>query len=54
MDVSAFHIRFQRAGSVALLAAGRPTVSAEELLPMYLRMPQAERELKAKQEQGKG
>ena len=46
--------RFQRAGSVALLAAGRPTVSAEELLPMYLRMPQAERELKAKQEQGKG
>ena len=46
--------RFQRAGSVALLAAGRPTVNADELLPMYLRMPQAERELKAKQEQGKG
>lgn len=47
-------MRFQRAGSAALLAAGRPAVSPEELRPMYLRMPQAERELKAKQKQGKG
>lgn len=47
-------IRFQRGGSAALLAFGRPTIRADELLPMYLRMPQAERELKAKREQGKG
>lgn len=42
-------VRFQRAGSVALLAEGRQWVSSGELLPTYLRMPQAERELKAKQ-----
>lgn len=42
-------IRFQRAGSVALLAQGRQWVTSGELLPTYLRMPQAERELKAKQ-----
>ncbi len=43
-------IRFQRASSVAYAAemaaqAGR-TVTAAELLPTYLRLPQAERELK--------
>ena len=32
----------------ALLAEGRQWVSSRELLPAYLRMPQAERELKAK------
>lgn len=42
-------VRFQRAGSVALLAEGRQWVTSDELLPIYLRMPQAERELKAKQ-----
>ncbi len=42
-------VRFQRAGSAALLAEGRQWVSSGELLPAYLRMPQAERELKAKQ-----
>ncbi len=41
-------VRFQRAGSVALLAEGRQWISSGELLPAYLRMPQAERELKAK------
>lgn len=42
-------IRFQRASSVALLAQERQWVTSGELLPTYLRMPQAERELKAKQ-----
>lgn len=46
-------IRYQRASSVALLAeeaakAGK-TVSVQELVPSYLRLPQAERELKNKQ-----
>lgn len=43
-------MRFQHAASVALLGAELPAVSAEELLPAYLRLPQAERELKAKRE----
>lgn len=42
-------VRFQRAGGVALLAGERQWVTAGELMPAYLRMPQAERELKAKQ-----
>lgn len=40
--------RFQRAAGVALLAGGRQWISAGELMPAYLRMPQAERELNAK------
>lgn len=47
-------IRFQRAASVALLGEERPAVSAEELLPSYLRIPQAERELKARREKVQG
>lgn len=43
-------LRYQRAGSVALLAADRPAVAAGALLPSYLRLPQAERELKRKRE----
>lgn len=47
-------VRFQRASSVALAAAemaGRKeTVTAAELLPGYLRLPQAERELKKRKE----
>ena len=42
-------VRFQRAGSVAMLAQGRQWTDAGSLMPAYLRMPQAERELKAKQ-----
>lgn len=45
-------VRFQRASSVALLgeaaAKAGNTVSPGELTPVYLRLPQAERELKAK------
>lgn len=47
-------IRFQRASSVALLgeqaAHQRSTVSASSLAPVYLRLPQAERELKKRLE----
>lgn len=47
-------IRFQRASSVALAAVGmaerKETVTAAELLPGYLRLPQAERELKKRKE----
>ena len=46
----------QRAGAMAelaasLLAEGK-TVSAGELAPVYLRLPQAERELKLRQQKG--
>lgn len=49
-------LRFQRASSVALLALeyakAEKSVTAQALVPSYLRLPQAERELKKKQ--GKG
>lgn len=52
------HLRWQRASCVCFAAQSRlnngQTVSSNELLPLYLRLPQAERELKAKAEQGKG
>ncbi len=48
-------IRFQRASSVALLgeetAQAGNTISASALAPVYLRLPQAERELKKRLEQ---
>ncbi len=49
------HLRYQRAVGVAQCAAaqlkqGVPTVTAERLAPNYLRLPQAERELKKKLE----
>ena len=50
------HLKWQRASGVCFVAESRAinneTVSAEELLPIYLRLPQAERELKAKQLKG--
>ena len=50
------HLRHQRAGAMAelaarLLAEGR-TVPAGELAPVYLRLPQAERELRLRQQKG--
>ncbi|NLA77757.1 MAG: hypothetical protein GX851_08035 [Clostridiales bacterium] len=47
-------IRYQRASSVALIAGealknGGKTLAAGELRPVYLRVPQAERELKNKE-----
>ncbi|MDR1892669.1 MAG: tRNA (adenosine(37)-N6)-threonylcarbamoyltransferase complex dimerization subunit type 1 TsaB [Oscillospiraceae bacterium] len=43
-------VRFQRASGVALAAESAPlkAVTAAELVPVYLRLPQAERELRAK------
>lgn len=50
-------VRFQRASSVALLgeaaAKAGKTVTPGELGPVYLRLPQAERELKARLAKGK-
>ncbi|MBQ8752273.1 MAG: tRNA (adenosine(37)-N6)-threonylcarbamoyltransferase complex dimerization subunit type 1 TsaB [Clostridia bacterium] len=51
------HLRFPRAAGVAAAAeplfARGETVEAAALLPVYLRLPQAERELKARQAAGK-
>ncbi len=51
-------VKWQRASSVCYAAEERAkngdTVDPDELLPVYLRLPQAERELKAKQEKQKG
>ena len=48
------HLRFQRAASVGLAALERAkagkTCTAAELMPVYLRLPQAERELLKKQQ----
>ncbi|MBQ6816561.1 MAG: tRNA (adenosine(37)-N6)-threonylcarbamoyltransferase complex dimerization subunit type 1 TsaB [Clostridia bacterium] len=41
---------FQNAVGVALAAQSQEFCKAQELMPTYLRLPQAERELKAKQE----
>lgn len=41
--------RFQRAEGVALAALEGKAVSADKLMPFYLRLPQAERELRKKQ-----
>lgn len=50
------HLRYQRAAGVALAAerlfAAGNTVEARALMPLYLRLPQAERELRAKQAAG--
>ncbi|MCI8360694.1 MAG: hypothetical protein HFE86_05075, partial [Clostridiales bacterium] len=53
LRLAAEPLRFQRASGVAaaaerMFAAGQ-VLSAEELRPIYLRLPQAERELKKKQ-----
>ena len=39
---------YQNAVGVSLCSNGKPTVSAKELMPIYLRLSQAERELKLK------
>ena len=44
------NISVQRAGEVAILAGEYAHVKPQDLLPSYLRLPQAERELKAKTE----
>lgn len=58
IGVASPHIRFQKASSVAFLAEERlfnndNIKSPDELVPSYLRLSQAERELKKKKEQNK-
>lgn len=48
LELAPVGLRFQKAESVCLVAAEYPEVSAKELLPTYLRLPQAERERLAK------
>lgn len=45
--------RYQNAVGVALSAYNKETVSCEKLMPSYLRLPQAERELKKRMESKK-
>lgn len=40
------HVRSQRASYVAAISSGYESASGDKLLPTYLRLPQAERELK--------
>ena len=49
--LAAEHLRYQSAVGVAFAAKGKEGCSAEELLPCYLRLPQAERELKKRKEE---
>ena len=47
------HIRYQNAAGVAMAARTNPQITAAELMPTYLRLPQAERELKKRMENAK-
>lgn len=47
------HLRFQNAVGVALAAKDKKEITADLLLPFYLRLPQAERELKKRKEENK-
>ncbi len=47
------HLRYQNAVGVAFAAKQEDAVRADELLPFYLRLPQAERELKKRKEEKK-
>lgn len=49
IELAPLALRLQRAESVCLASAEYKKVSAKELLPTYLRLPQAERERLAKQ-----
>lgn len=50
IEVAPLALRFQRASSVCAISAEYDQISAKELLPVYLRMPQAERERLAREE----
>lgn len=49
IELAPLELRLQRAESVCLAAAEYTKVSAKELLPVYLRLPQAERERLARE-----
>ncbi len=57
IQIASVSNRYQKASSTALVALDLynkgQTLSAEELMPYYLRLPQAERELKKREESGK-
>lgn len=57
MKIASIQNRYQKASSTALVALNLynngKTLTAEELMPYYLRLPQAERELKKREESGK-
>lgn len=52
-QIAPYNVRFQNASAVAfaaeIQAKNGNTISSRELMPVYLRLPQAERELKKKQ-----
>lgn len=43
------HLRYQTGAGVCLAAVEKPQIKPEALMPMYLKLPQAQRELMAKQ-----
>lgn len=57
IKIASIQNRYQKASSTALVALNLynngKTLTAEELMPYYLRLPQAERELKKREESGK-
>lgn len=53
ISISPEHIRYQRAYGVAFASIDKTAITSAELMPVYLRLPQAERELKKKMESKK-
>ena len=57
IKIASIQNRYQKASSTALVALNLynngKTLTAEELMPYYLRLPQSERELKKREESGK-
>ena len=53
VELAPEHIRYQNACGVCFAAKEKPQISAAELMPVYLRLPQAERELKKRLENKK-
>ncbi len=52
IELAPLELRLQKAESVCLAAAEYKQMSAKELLPIYLRLPQAERERLARENKG--
>lgn len=47
------HLRYQKAASVCMAAEEGTPISAQQLQPQYLRLPQAQRELLQKQQKAR-
>lgn len=52
-ELAPYPLRYQRGSGVCLAAAGKAAVSAAALMPVYLRLPQAERERLARESSDK-